>query len=56
MVHEVIEEVDRGNVLRQIVVPIYNNDTLETLTQRQKNMEKGILIQAFKRFSYFNIV
>ena len=48
MVHEVIEEVDRGNVLRQIVVPIYNNDTLETLTQRQKNMEKGILIQAIQ--------
>ena len=48
MVHEVIEEIDRGKVLSQIVVPIYNNDTLESLTQRQKDMEKGILIQTIQ--------
>ena len=48
MVHEVTEEVDKGKVLNQIIVPIYDNDTYDSLETRQKQMEKGILIQTIQ--------
>ena len=50
MVHRVIEEVDKGEVLEQIRVPINNSDTLEKLETRVKLYEKGILISAIHKF------
>ena len=50
MVHEVVLEVDKGNVLTYIKVPIFNDDTYETLEYRVKDSEKGILIQSIQIF------
>jgi formyltetrahydrofolate-dependent phosphoribosylglycinamide formyltransferase len=50
MVHEVIEEIDKGTVIQQIKVPIYQTDTYEDLEDRVKASEKGILIQAIQRY------
>ena len=48
MVHYVIPEVDKGEVLTSIKVPIFKTDSYEDLEHRQKQMEKGILIQAIQ--------
>ena len=48
MVHEVVPEVDKGNVLTYIKIPIFTNDTYETLESRVKNSEKGIMIQSIQ--------
>ena len=50
MVHRVIEEVDKGEVLEQIIIPINNTDTLEQLESRVKLYEKGIMISAIQKF------
>jgi len=50
MVHRVIQEVDKGEVLEKIRVPINNTDTLEQLETRVKIYEKGILISAIQKF------
>ncbi len=50
MVHEVVPEVDRGNVLTSIRVPIFETDSYEDLEKRVKDSEKGILIQAIQYF------
>ena len=50
MVHHVIPEVDKGEVITSIKVPIYCTDTYEELESRQKECEKGILIQAIQMF------
>jgi phosphoribosylaminoimidazole-succinocarboxamide synthase len=50
MVHEVTPVVDDGPVLKEIIVPIYETDTYEHLEQRQKESEKGILIQAIQEY------
>ena len=50
MVHEVIEEVDRGKVIEQIIVPINGNDTYEDLENRVKLYEKGVLISAIQKY------
>ena len=41
MVHEVIEDLDKGKVLNQIIVPIFNTDTYDILEKRQKKNRKG---------------
>ena len=46
MVHHVVEEVDAGEVITQVTVPIYSEDTLETLTSRVQYFEKPILLEA----------
>ena len=48
MVHQVIKEVDKGDVLNSIKVPIYNTDSYEDLESRVKRSEKGILIQTLQ--------
>lgn len=53
MVHEVIEELDKGKVIRDILVPIYPEDSYEDLESRMKQSEKGILISAIQH--YINI-
>jgi phosphoribosylglycinamide formyltransferase 1 len=49
MVHRVPDEgVDSGPVLAQQVVPIYNDDTLNTLSERVHQAEHTLLISTLK--------
>ena len=48
MVHKVVEEIDAGEVITKMKIPIYETDTLESLTQRVKYHEKPLLIQAIQ--------
>tara|TARA_Y100000591_G_scaffold74837_2_gene62328 strand:+ start:539 stop:2416 length:1878 start_codon:yes stop_codon:yes gene_type:complete len=50
MVHEVSSELDRGHVYQSIKVPILENDTVESLEERVKLSEKGILISVLQDF------
>ena len=50
IIHRVIEDIDKGEVLKTIKVPIYNKDTLLTLETRVKLNEKGILISTIQDF------
>ena len=50
MVHEVSDNLDRGKVLQEVNVPIYENDSYEMLETRLKRSEKGILIQVIQDF------
>ena len=49
MVHYVIPEIDAGEVIDKIFVPIYVTDTLETLRYRMFHMEKEVLLRAIKK-------
>ncbi len=49
MIHYVIPEVDAGEVIQQIVVPITTNDTLQRFTERMHLNERFILIKAVKK-------
>ena len=49
MVHYVTDELDRGEVIESVNVPIYKNDTYQDLETRQKLMEKGLLIQSIQK-------
>jgi len=48
MVHRVIKDVDKGEVLDSVVVKINDNDTLESLTERVKSYEKGLVISVLQ--------
>ena len=48
MVHQVIEDVDKGDVLNTIKVPIYDDDSYNDLEDRVKKSEKGMLIQSLQ--------
>ena len=50
MVHEVTGELDRGQVYQSIKVPILESDTVESLEERVKLSEKGILISVLQDF------
>jgi formyltetrahydrofolate-dependent phosphoribosylglycinamide formyltransferase len=52
MVHYVTPEVDVGEVIRQIVVPIHAKDTLEDLEQRMHVNEHYLILKAVKQFLY----
>jgi formyltetrahydrofolate-dependent phosphoribosylglycinamide formyltransferase len=52
MVHYVTPEVDVGEVIRQIVVPINTKDTLESLEQRMHMNEHYLILKAVKQFLY----
>jgi formyltetrahydrofolate-dependent phosphoribosylglycinamide formyltransferase len=52
MVHHVTPEVDVGEVIRQIVVPIHDKDTLETLERRMHVNEHYLILKAVKQFLY----
>ena len=48
MVHYVIPEVDKGEVISTIQVPIYTKDSYDDLEKRQKKYEKGLLIESIQ--------
>lgn len=55
IVHFVPDEgVDSGPVLGQIVIPIYQQDTLATLTPRMHEAEHKLLISVLKNFLFRN--
>ena len=45
MVHEVINDVDKGKVSDFIEIEIYENDTYESLEKRVKKYEKGLVVK-----------
>lgn len=49
MCHEVVLKVDSGKVLSKLEVPIYKNDTLESLTTRVKSYEKTVLLNGIEK-------
>lgn len=50
MVHRVIEEIDAGEVIDSVKVPIMTNDTYEELRTRVRNAEKPLLIGALMKY------
>ena len=50
MIHNVIENVDRGEVIRSVKVSIKNDDTIDTLNDRIKSYEKGLVIGVLQEF------
>ncbi|KAJ3299562.1 hypothetical protein HK104_008448 [Borealophlyctis nickersoniae] len=48
MVHKVIPEVDRGEVILQEAVPIFEDDTLEALEQRIHGVEHRLIVEGTK--------
>jgi phosphoribosylaminoimidazole-succinocarboxamide synthase/formyltetrahydrofolate-dependent phosphoribosylglycinamide formyltransferase len=50
MVHKVIEMVDAGEVISQVDVDIYPDDTYQDLEDRVKSYEKGIMIEAIQKY------
>lgn len=49
MVHYVVEEIDAGEVIETLEVPIYKNDTEEILRHRIRYYEKFILIHGIQK-------
>ena len=49
--HFVNEEYDKGNIISQIKVKVYKNDTPEKVSARVQKSEKIQLINALKDFS-----
>ena len=52
MVHYVTPEVDAGELIRQIVVPLTPNDDMERFVERMHMSERFILLKAIKQFLY----
>lgn len=48
MIHYVIPEIDAGEVIDTINIPIYTTDTLETLRYRVQFSEKELLLRAIQ--------
>lgn len=46
MAHYVIPEIDAGQVIRQVEVPIYKDDTEDILRKRVRYLEKSVLLGA----------
>ena len=51
-VHYVTEELDSGDIICQRKVPIYDDDTVETLTKRIQRKEHCILPRAIENVKY----
>jgi folate-dependent phosphoribosylglycinamide formyltransferase PurN len=49
MVHHVIAQVDRGEVIDKEQVPIHPSDTLEQLQERIHQTEHGLLVRAIAK-------
>ena len=55
MVHFVPDEgIDNGPVIAQEIVPIYQDDTLETLEARMHTVEHRLLVEAIRRVLLIN--
>ena len=52
MVHFVSSELDRGELIMQVKVNIYESDTLYDFEKRMHKAEKGLLVSALNRLSY----
>jgi len=50
MVHKVVEMVDAGEVINEVYVKIYPDDTYIDLENRVKSYEKGIMIEAIQKY------
>ena len=50
-VHYVIPEVDAGPVIARVEIPITSNDTEETLQERLKEQEHGLIIEAVRSYT-----
>jgi phosphoribosylaminoimidazole-succinocarboxamide synthase len=50
MVHRVTDDLDRGEVLGSIEVPILPTDTFDTLKARIKENEKGLVMSIIQKF------
>lgn len=50
-VHEVVADVDAGPILAQAAVPVTPEDTEETLHERIKSAERGLLVNALATLS-----
>ena len=48
MIHNVIENVDRGEVIRSVKVSIKNDDTIDTLNDRIKSYERVLLLEFYR--------
>lgn len=46
MIHEVIEQVDRGDTILQQTIKIEEGDTLEDLTNRIHGLEHELIVKA----------
>ncbi len=49
MIHYVIPEVDAGEVILKVDVPIYLEDTLDSFAERMHEAEHNIIVQAVKK-------
>lgn len=49
MVHYVVEEVDGGNTINSMEVPIFDDDTVNTLRNRIRYYEKFVLIEGIQK-------
>ena len=49
MIHHVVEEMDAGDVIESINVPIFEADTLQDLTDRIKFLEKPLFISSISK-------
>lgn len=56
MIHHVIPKIDSGNVIYDLKVPIYKNDSLNDLKNRVYFSEKVVLIKALKKMSGINLL
>ena len=52
MIHHVIPEVDAGDVIAQVEVPILPDDTLESFTARMHEAEHSIIVTAVKKLQH----
>lgn len=50
-VHEVVADVDAGPILAQVAVPVRPEDTEESLHERIKSAERGLLVNALAALS-----
>ena len=50
MVHVVVEEVDAGEVIDFVQVPIHPGDRFDMLEERMKGAEKPLLINALNKY------
>ena len=55
MVHKVISELDRGEVLEYIKIPIFEYDDLDNLTDRFREYERLPLLKALQRLEIEDI-
>lgn len=51
-VHYVTEDVDAGPIINQVKVPIFDSDTVQTLSERVLNKEHKLLVNSIKQILF----